>query len=53
MPPEEMPQPERKDQRDELCDKLERLLVKQQQTEQRVQRLKERLKDFEELDRKN
>lgn len=53
MQPEELPQHKRKDERDELRDKLERLVIKKQESEQRIRRLRNRLKGLEEPDRKS
>jgi len=52
MQPEDLLQPQQREERDELHDKLEKLVVKKQQAQQRVQRLKSRLKDLEEPDKK-
>ncbi len=53
MQPEESPRPEQRGERDEACDKLERLVIQKHQSEQRVRQLKNRLEELEEQDRKN
>ena len=52
MQPEESPRPEQRGERDEPCDKLEKLVIQKQRAEERVRRLKKCLKDLEEPDRR-